>query len=67
MNHAHLPVGGQVDRNRAFVVSLTNNRVYAYEKKGEKEQAIADFRKALDINPISKSAKAGLKRLGVTP
>ncbi len=43
------------------------DRGYAHEKMGAKEQAIADFRKALEIDPTSKSAKVGLKRLGVTP
>ena len=43
------------------------NRGNAYKKKGDKEQAIADFRKALEINPSLQPAKNNLKRLGVTP
>ncbi len=43
------------------------NRGATYEKKGAKEQALADFRKALEIDPSDQDAKDGLKRLGVTP
>ncbi len=37
------------------------------EKKGEVDQAIADFRKAVEIDPSDQDAKEGLKRLGVMP
>ena len=43
------------------------NRGLAYELKGDKEKAIADFRKALEIAPSFQEAKAALERLGVTP
>jgi tetratricopeptide (TPR) repeat protein len=43
------------------------NRGNANKKKGDKEQAIADFRKALEIDPSYQYAKEGLKRLGVKP
>ena len=51
-------------KNRTAAYS---NRGVAYKKKGDKEQAIADFRTALEINPSDQDAKEGLKRLGVTP
>jgi hypothetical protein len=35
--------------------------------KGGREQAIADFRKALAIDPSQQQAMAALKRLGVRP
>jgi hypothetical protein len=34
---------------------------------GDKEQAIADCRKVLEIDPSNQKAKEGLKRLRVTP
>ena len=43
------------------------HRGVAYYEKGDKEQAIADYRKALEIEPSDQDAKEGLKRLGVTP
>jgi len=43
------------------------NRGLAYEKKGDKDQAIGDFRKALEIDPSDQDAKNWLKKLGVTP
>ncbi len=52
---------------RSHFASAYVNRGAAYENKGDKEQAIADFRKALKINPSYQKAKEGLKRLGVTP
>jgi len=38
----------------------------AYKHKGDKEQAIVDYRKALEINPSDQLTKNNLKRLGVT-
>ena len=55
-----------IKRNPNYAITYTN-RGYAYEKKGDKDQAIADFRKALEINPSTQDAKDSLKRLGVTP
>jgi tetratricopeptide (TPR) repeat protein len=55
---------GESRENRSFAYT---NRGYTYEKKGDKDQAIADFRKALEINPSDQDAKDNLKRLGVTP
>ncbi len=43
------------------------HRGYAYEKKGDEDRAIADFRRALEINPRMLDAKVRLKRLGATP
>ena len=42
-------------------------RGLAYWKKGDKDQAIADFRKAIEIDPSNQYAKDTLKQLGVTP
>ena len=36
-------------------------------KKGDKERAIADYRKALALNPSHESSRTGLKLLGATP
>jgi tetratricopeptide (TPR) repeat protein len=43
-----------------------NNRGDAYVGKGDKEKAIADYRKALSINPSYQDAKDGLKKFGVS-
>jgi len=43
------------------------NRGLPYAKKDDKAHAIADFRKALEIDPSAQKAKDALKRLGVTP
>jgi tetratricopeptide (TPR) repeat protein len=50
------------------------NRVSAYFHRGDadvakrdKEQAIADFRKALEIDPSNQLAKIGFDVLGLTP
>jgi tetratricopeptide (TPR) repeat protein len=43
------------------------NRGNANKKKGDKEQAIADFRKALEIDPLLQPAKDALKDLGMMP
>ena len=37
------------------------------QENGDKEKAIADFRKVLEINPSDQDAKNNLRRLGVTP
>ena len=50
--------------NRAMAY---HNRGVAFAKKGDKERAIADFRKTLEIDPSDQFAKNKLKRLGVTP
>jgi len=57
--------GKQESQNfRAFAYS---SRGTAYKKKGDKEQAIADYRKALKIDLLHQSAQEGLEALGVTP
>jgi len=44
------------------------NRGHAYEKMGGlRDEAIADYRAALKINPNLQKARDGLTRLGVTP
>ena len=42
-------------------------RGIAYEFFKERDKAIADFRKVLELHPGDKLGTAGLKRLGVTP
>jgi len=39
----------------------------AYEKLGQRDTAIADFRKALELDPSQEESKKGLKRVGVIP
>ncbi len=41
-----------------------SKRGFAYETIGAKAKAIADYHKALTIEPFNEEAKAGLKRLG---
>ena len=43
-----------------------NNRGVAYSNKGEVNRAIADYRKALEIDPYYSTPKNNLKRLGVS-
>jgi len=61
----HIIERGKQESAKNRTLAYTN-RGTAYEKKGNKKQALADFRKALDINPMMRDAKRGLKRLGVT-
>jgi Tfp pilus assembly protein PilF len=42
-------------------------RGLAHEKLGERDKAIADYRKALSLEPRAGLAPDGLKRLGVEP
>ncbi|MGB0384758.1 MAG: tetratricopeptide repeat protein [Ardenticatenaceae bacterium] len=42
-----------------------NNRGFAYEKKGERDLAIADYRKAVELG--NERARGHLERLGVEP
>jgi lipoprotein NlpI len=44
-----------------------DTRGHIYEALGRKEDAIADFRKALAINPNIPESVEGLKRLGAQP
>jgi len=44
-------------------VRAYNNRGWAYEFSGDKTRAIADFRKALSIDPGNQFARDNLKRL----
>ena len=41
-----------------------NNRGHAKMRLGNKAGAIADFRKALEINPSLRTAREGLQQLG---
>jgi len=44
-----------------------NNRGGAYYRKGDKEQATANYRKALEIDPSDQEAEINIKLLGATP
>jgi len=44
-----------------------NNRGGAYYRKGDNEQAIADYRKVLEIDPLDQEAEINIKLLGATP
>jgi Tfp pilus assembly protein PilF len=39
-------------------------RGFLFEEKGEKDQAIADYRRALSLEPRAAEAADGLRRLG---
>jgi tetratricopeptide (TPR) repeat protein len=43
------------------------DRGLAYEKKGEHDKAIADFRTALAFDPVFQPARDALLRLGAPP
>jgi tetratricopeptide (TPR) repeat protein len=47
--------------------SAYRNRAFAYERLGRKKNAIADYRKALLLEPADTGATAGLARLGAKP
>jgi tetratricopeptide (TPR) repeat protein len=44
-----------------------DTRASIFEALGRKEEAIADFRRALAKDPNKQNSKDGLKRLGATP
>ena len=48
-------------------VASWNNRGQAKMRSGDKKGAIADFRKALELEPGIESAMNGLKKAGATP
>jgi len=43
------------------------NRGDVYSKKNDKERAVAEYRRALAIEPSNEIALSGLKRLGALP
>ena len=43
------------------------SRGLAYETKGDYDRAIADYSKAIELDPNLAPAKEGLKRLGLSP
>ena len=60
-----------VDYTQAIALSpkdpeFYDNRGHAYERKGDKEQAIADFRRALKFHPSLQTSNDGLQRLRAT-
>jgi len=60
--------GGRLFSGPCLAAALAYfNRGVVYYEKGNKEQTIADFRKALEINPSDQDAKVTLELLGVTP
>ena len=44
-----------------------SNRGNLFEAKGRREEAIADFQRALAINPNHERSRDALKRLGAAP
>jgi tetratricopeptide (TPR) repeat protein len=44
-----------------------DRRAHIYEALGRKEEALADFRKALALNPTIQTSQEGLTRLRATP
>jgi Tfp pilus assembly protein PilF len=44
-----------------------DTRAHVYEALGKRDDAIADFRRALEIQPRLQGSRAGLQRLGVIP
>ena len=46
---------------------LLDTRGHIFEALGRREEAIADFRRALSINPKLEASREGLKRLGASP
>ncbi len=47
--------------------AILDTRGSIFEALGRREEAIADFRRALSKDPNIQSSKDGLKRLGVEP
>jgi tetratricopeptide (TPR) repeat protein len=62
---------GLPDADKAIALAPTANhfgtRALIYEKLGQRDKAIADYRAALKLDPNHKSAQDGLNRLGVAP
>ena len=57
--------GGQLSSG-ALPYAYTN-RGFAHEQAGARDEAIADYRAALNLRPNMKLALDGLQRLGATP
>jgi Flp pilus assembly protein TadD len=60
---------GLPDANRAVTLAPEDadsieTRAEIYEKLGQRDKAIADYRQTLSLDPNMKSAQNGLKRLG---
>jgi tetratricopeptide (TPR) repeat protein len=60
---------GLPDIEKALTMSANNaayieTRAEIFEKLGQRDKAIADYRAALKLDPTDDSSKAGLKRLG---
>jgi hypothetical protein len=52
------------ERRRGSRAYSSNNRATAKARLGDKVGAVADFRKALEINPGLRTARKGLQKLG---
>jgi len=60
------------DANKAIGLAPTDANAYEtraeiHEKLGQREEAIADYRKSLSLDPKQKLAQDALKRLGAAP
>jgi len=53
-----------LDANSAVYIET---RAEIFEKLGQRERSIADYRAALKLDPTDDASKAGLKRLGAQP
>ncbi|MGH6969046.1 MAG: tetratricopeptide repeat protein [Stellaceae bacterium] len=65
-------VKGLRDVDMALILAPKNaavieTRAEIYEKLGKRDQAVADYRTALKLDPKMKEAQDGLKRLNATP
>ena len=60
------------DANKALELDAKDadsydTRAHIYEVMGQKDKAISDYRKALELDPSMEESKEGLKRLTAAP
>jgi tetratricopeptide (TPR) repeat protein len=55
-----------IDLRRRYI-QAHHRRAVAYEKKGDREHAIAGYRQALVLDPNHRESRQALRRLGVAP
>jgi Flp pilus assembly protein TadD len=60
------------DANKSISLVSTDANAYEtraeiYEKLGQRDKAIADYRKSVALDPKQKLSRDALKRLGVAP